>query len=569
MKKNRLITLLALTSCVAALSSCGKEDPVIKVKGLSNEVVVGSTIDLDSYVKVSGSSKSYKIYLYKDSESLVELSGHKLKVLAEGEITFLVYIGKVEVKVELNSYNQMRYDLMQNFKGYSHKYTMYGEKDTYLHRDGYAERSFYHLSDERYYREGIMSPNEGDASYRYVVDDHNNFEFDAKLVAKDEFVDYNGAFGVDFTKTKKGNLKVGGKNQEAYSLTASQLKVFAKNNLIAEDYTKFYASLPVDETGKYSASSTTYGEIPVSLGAVYFTMMKNGSKEVPTAVLFASISGSAVYLDALTFGNKSTDLVEDDVVVEKLDSEIEVGLPIVASFQNFFKNELAESKNFIIEYDTDWVNSSGAHTTFPSQYSSYWFAKLPVYNAKRVLSGDSIVTISGGEVTGGVVNHGVDTVWEFFKTNNGYSKRVNEDYLDVYNDEYNSTSLIGRETNWPSELLYLDSVKKNSEEDPTDVTATYKFNLDRYYDLMDAVFFTDDTVAKVITTFIKAGYTDYAEWFGEMGSLKYSPSSELVELTFGFALTNTLNYRVSFKIKPDTEHAYDAQIADFISGLFA
>jgi hypothetical protein len=566
MKKNGLITLLALTSCVAALSSCGKQDPTIKVSGLSNEVAVGSTIDLDSFVKVSGSSKSYKIYLYKDSASLVEVKGHKLTILDEGEITFLVYIDKVEVKVQLNSYYKMRLDLMQNFRGYTNKYTIQGDNDVYYHRDGYAERFFYHKSSGEYTREGYLLQNGSESAYRFSAASADNFVFD-RIVSKEDFGGFNGAFGVDFTKTKKSkSLTIDGKAVECYALKDAQIIQFAQNNLIADRYSKFNASLPVDEKGAYKADGTSYGEMQVSLGAVYFTYIEN----VPSAVLFASINGKGVYLDTLTFSNAKSALAEDEIVVEKLSQEIEVGLPETAEHQDFFKNGLAASKNLIAEFDCDWVNSSGAHTAFPAQYKSYWIAKLPVCHTTRVLNENSIVSIVGDEIVSGVVNHGENTVYEFFSKDDGYTKRINEDYLDVYDDEYTSTSLIGREENWPSELLYLDKVVRNGTDDPSDVTKVYGFNLDKHYDLLDAICFCDDNAAKMITVFLSQGENNYAEWFEE-SSFKYNVTKGSYEFSFVCPLTSdgSLNYRVLFSIQPDTENAYDDQIATVISGLFA
>ena len=145
MKNKRFMGLLALASCVTLLTGCnsnamfglgakwnqfvdwGKgllglkqeeqkksdEEPApeepsrpdvkIELMDLPEEARPGSVLDLDDYVTIYGTTEDFSIELSDSSKDLASVEGHKVTILAEGELSFTITVGGQSKEVSLST----------------------------------------------------------------------------------------------------------------------------------------------------------------------------------------------------------------------------------------------------------------------------------------------------------------------------------------------------------------------------------------------------------------------------------------------------------------------------------
>ena len=294
MKKKGLVRLFGLASCVALLAGCGtKVDPSIDVKSLPETFHLGDVIDLDKFFSVQGSNKSFDVYLYKASREIATLKDHKITIKGEGEIKFTVSYGDLEKTLKVHSIAQMREQLVNLFSAYSNEYIIYGTSlDTYIHNKEYAERQFAMYSQNGWYKYGYLAPSFTQGTYTFAVDLSGVVSVDAKVSASNAIDTYN-VFKLDLLEAERTSVSSSSGDIEVYQLTDKQIKTFAQSCLVST-YNKFPVSIPVDGSGKYSATSEEYAEVEATISKVLFTVVEEGDAVYPTAFLFAKY-GSATF----------------------------------------------------------------------------------------------------------------------------------------------------------------------------------------------------------------------------------------------------------------------------------
>lgn len=565
MKKNGLLRLLGIMSCVTLLASCGAkapENPELVVKAFPETFHVGEVLDLDSYVSVKGTSKSFDVYLYKASQEVASLSGHKITIKDEGEIKFKVSLGDYSQTIIVNSLTEMRDSLMKTFAGYTDNYVVIGNstEDIFIHRAEYAERlqSVTEGEQTTTYRSGFISPEDYDATYKFAIGPDFVPSYQAQIYAKADMSKYFGSFGVDFTKATRGTTSAGGQKFETYELPTAQFRNFVSNVLLST-YNDYSYCTTVDGDGKYDASSTTYGFASITLKKAQFTVLSQGSEKMPAALLYATLGGKETLVDILLFANGAdAEPFQDGIVEYFIAQGLQVGTPYPGLFKSIFTEEIPESKSYVAEFDYGWVNKAGEHVQAPDTEGTI-FDGVPDGKSTRVLTENAIVTIENGVIIEGVANNG-GNVYNIKYDGTSYSSEYEPDYSDVYEDRYHSLAFIGNDDTWKDDMLYPNT--KSS----TETNLVFNANLTRHYELIDSICSCEDNAAKIVPILYKFESRDIKGFFNF--SLSYDVTASKLSVTYQLQWDNTTYYKVAFSVQPDTEGQYDGMITDLLSEIF-
>ena len=553
MKKNGLLRLLGIMSCVTLLSSCAEkapENPKLVVKAFPESFHVGETVDLDSYVSVEGTSKSYEVYLYKASQEIAKLDGHKITLKDEGEIKFKVSLGDYSQTISVDSIAAMRDALMKTFASFTGDYMVAGElsEDFFLHKPEYAERL---QTKSPQLRSGYISPEDSDAVYKFKVDETYVPSYDPIIYEKSQMDKYYGTFGVDFKKATRGTTSYDSEKFETYELASSAFKNFVSNVLVS-DATAYSYYTTVDGEGKYDATSTTYGYVDIALKKAKFTVYEEAGESAPIAFLYGTVGGKETLVDILYFMQGETvEAMSDALLDYYMEQGLQVGTIYPAFFRNLFTQQIPASKAYVAEFKYGWVDGSGNPIEAPDLSGTIFQDGVPCGSSTRVLSDKAIVTIKDGEIVEGILQDG-NKVVSVIKEAGSYFHEVDPDYSDIYEDRYHSLAFIGTEETFKDDMLYLN--EKSSTED----VLVFNANLKRHYELFDSIASCEDDASPLVPLFYSLESRDIKKYF--TFSFKYTLSEAKLEVSYKLNWDTGVYYELGFSVQPDSAHAYDAQI---------
>ena len=565
MKKNGILRLLGMMSCVALLSSCGQnkaEDPKLVVKTLPETIHIGDVLDLDDFVKAEGTSKTFDVYLYKASREIASLSGHKITIKDEGEIKFKVSLGDYSQTISVNSLAEMRDYLASTFASYTGDYIVSGavSQDIFIHKPQYAERIRTVYEGETptsQLRDGYVSPEKSDAIYKFSVNASYEPSYADKIYAKSDMAKYYGSFGVNFSTATRGTTTVSGQKLETYQLKTMPFQDFVSNVLVS-NYKAYKYYTTVDGEGNYDATSTTKGYVDIALTGVKFTVIEDDGK-FPAALLFGKVGGKETMVDVLAFsnGNDATG-VSDGVIDYYLDQGLDVGTDYPEQLKTFFLEGIAERKSYVATFQYGWVDANGESIAAPDT-SGTIFDGVPNGKSTRVLSENAIVTIENDVIVEGVVQKD-GTVYDVKFDGTTHVPSANPDYADVYEDRYHSLSFIGNDETWADDMLYVN------EEKTTEENLVFGANLTRHYELIDSICSCEDNASKLIPILFKYESRDIKSFFNF--DLSVRNSDGFISISYQLTWERGVYYKVGLAIQEDTEHAYDGLITDLFSELF-
>ena len=572
MKKKGLIRLLGLASCVSLLAGCGtKVDPELVVKGIPDTFHLGDEINLDSFVSVKGSDKSFDVYLYKASREIATLKDHKIKIKGEGEIKFKVSFGDDSETIKVYSIAEMRERLVKMFGTYTDEYCIQGSTgDFYIHNSEYAERVFSRRSSQSYLRYGYLAPDFSDAMYQYQLD-QDVISVEPKISSKDSFSTYS-YFNVDLMQAERSI--VGEQNLEVYSLTDKQIKSFAQNCLVST-YNAFPVSIPVDDSGAYSNDSSTYAEVNSTITNVLFTLDEQDDSVVPVVVVYAKYQTKTFVADILYFTNSENEQLDDPSIRSIISSK---NIPMDASIKNYFstiiESRLPAEETFVAEFKYGWFNGSGERIDEPSDLEGTVFEGVPVGETTRVFKKDAIVNIENGEITTGLVQHTEDeikTVYHVKSGSAGHTKVEEPEFEDVYDDKYISLAYLVSDESFADDMAYISKTKDSGTPDDTsDDVFVVGTNLKRSYNFMDGICTCEDNLTSLCSLLYKylSQGRDFYSYFARTFSLDFNLAGE-INCSFSLQWDNGIFYKVSFKLYSDGSGTYDSLVSDLVSELFA
>lgn len=573
MKKKGFVRLFGLASCVALLAGCGaKDDPKLNVKALPETFHLGDVIDLDKFVSVDGSNKTFDVYLYKASREIATLKDHKITIKGEGQIKFKVSVGDMSQTLSVNSIAELREALIRVFSNYSNDYVINGTYfDSYIHNPEYAERLFARMSTGTYLRYGYIAPSFTTGTYEFEVDGANPMSVNPKLGATTEINTYN-VFNVDLMDAERTILSSSEGDTEVYSLSDKQIKKFAQSCLVST-YNAFPVSIPVDGEGKYSAASETYAEVNATINKVLFTLSQEGNEVVPMAAVYAKYGSATFLADVLQFSNAQDQKVDDPIIRSVLDSK---HIPMDTTYKDFLTylitDAYPQSGKMVVDFEFGWFDNSGNRIPEPDLDRTIFAGGVPNGSVTRVFTEDAIVDVVDNEIVGGIVQHTEDevkTVYDVIKLESSHDKEVDPDYEDVYENQYYSMSFITLSKNWPDDMIYVSKINENeTPDDPSDDVYTFAVNLDHHYEFFDAILTCQDELVDLIPIFINYADRDIRSFFDVVITYDYGNSSISASFTLK-GWDRGVNYKVSINIHLDESHQYDSLVTDLMSELFA
>lgn len=577
MKKNGLVRLLALTSCVAILAGCGKDDPKIYVKDLPETFHLGETIDLDKYVTVKGTSKSFEVYIYKASKDLVSVKGHKITVKEEGKIKFSVYIGDVEKIIEVSSIAEMREALLKTFAEFDGEYLANGmlTGDTFNHRKEYGVRTRADYKNMVYIKNGIVSGENSDAGYEFYSDASGYYYGEPKIMSKSSFESLNH-FTADIKNAKRGSVTLNTGETEVYTLTSSAIRNFTSSVMLTSPTAYTYST----QTGVVSEEDDTpvYDDVTTTISRVDFTVLEDGDDKEAVALIYGKVGTSTQLLDALTFTNKEEDLLDDAAgqYFAANPSDLVFKDSPVSSVNLLFTQVIPYFRSMVATFDYGWFDNTGARIDEPSDTPGTYFEGMPEGSVTRVLSQDAIVSIEDGKIVSGVIQDS-GVVYDVSLANVGgelkHEIEVNPDYEEVYEDKYNSLSFIGEEPSLFFDSFYVSGQPTNvgTEELPV-YQYTLLPNLKRHYDFLDGIFSCEDGAGKLVTFFYQYKDREFQKYFNlKILFTPYQTNSEgalHVEASLQWDDDGTQFYKIIFDLSYDSTHSYDSLISNLFTEVF-
>ena len=570
MKKNGLVRLLALTSCVAILAGCGgKDDPKIYVKDLPETFHLGEVIDLDKYVTVKGTSKSFEVYIYKASKDLVSVKGHKITVKEEGQIKFSVYIGDVEKIIEVSSITEMREALLKTFAEFDGEYIAYGLNtgDTFTHRKEYGVRTRVDYKNSVYIQNGYVSAEDADAGYAFQSDENGVYYGSAQIVSKASFESLNH-FTADIKGAKRDSVKLSTGDTEVYSLTSSAIKSFTSSVMLTAANAYTFSTQTGEEEG-----SPVYGDVTTTISRVDFTIMEDGGDKVPLALIYGKVNGSTQLLDALMFSNNSEELIDDAAgeYFAKNPSQLVFSDSPVSTIASLFTEAIPYYQSMIATFDYGWFNKEGERIDAPSDTPGTYFEGMPEGSITRVLSQDAIVSVSGDKIVSGVIQDS-GTVYDVnlvtVSEESHHEIEVNPDYEEVYEDRYNSLSFIGEEPSLLFDSFYVSKVENIGTEESPIAKYTLAPNLKRHYDFLDGIFSCEEGAAKLVSFFYQYKDREFQKYFDLKVTLIPSQAAFHVEASLTWDNRGTQFYKIIFDLSYDSAHSYDSLISNLFTEVF-
>ena len=580
MKKNGLVRLLALTSCVAILAGCGKEDPKIYVKDLPETFHLGETIDLDKYVTVKGTSKSFKVYVYKASEELVSVKDHKITLKEEGEITFSLYIGKVEQVVKVQSIAEMREALIKAFAGYDGEYLAFGMNtgDTFIHREEYGVRTRFDRKNLCDIRNGYVSGASSDAGYEFYSDAEGYYYGSPKIISKSSFESLNH-FNVDIKGAKRDSIKLSSGDTEVYTLTSSALKNFASSVMLT-DASKYTLSV---QTGTVSEEDPTpvYGDVTTSISRVDFTYLDVSGVKYPSALVYGKLNNQTQLIDALVFTNDPNNL-EDDAYGEYFANNpndlIFVDSPVY-NLTSLFTNDISASRQLIAEFNYGWFDKEGERIEEPDDVPGTYFEGLPVGSVTRVFSEDAIVDVVDEKIVSGSVQHTEDEVTTVYDVKlvseivegnevSHHDHEANPDYEELYDNPYASLAHIVDEKNMAFDSFYVSKTENIGTQEEPVTKYTLLPNLTRHYDFLDGIFTCEDGVAPLASFFFKYKDKQFQEYFNFSLTIVPSQLAVHMEASLMWDRQGNQNYKIIFDLHYDSTQKYAPLVSALFTELF-
>ena len=571
MKNNGLTRLLAVTSCVAILAGCGKEDPKFVVKDLPESFHLGEVIDLDNYITVEGSSKSFEVSLTDASKNLASVEGHKITVNEEGLVQFSVKIGDAEQSVSFAGIAEMRDALIKDFAGYVGEYIGFGmyTGDIFSHRKEYAVRIREDYKTESFVRNGIVSPEGSDAAYEFVTE-NGIYYANSKPGTRASFEKLN-VFTADIKGATRGKATFGSKEVEAYSLSSKSLKSFATSVMLTSP-TEYINSMQIGEEG----GEPVYGDVSTSISKVDFTMLESEGQKLPVAFVYGKINNKTTLIDAIAFTNDSKNFVDDPVAEYFVNDPSKFAFKdnVVGLLKSYFTQVLPYFGSFIAEYNYGWFDGKGNPIAVPSDVSGTYFEGLPVGSSKRVLSTDAIVTVVDEKIVSGVIQKTeaeVTTVYDVYKSGDNHIAIANPDYADVYENAYDSLAFIA-----DSESLAFDAFYTSKTENVgTSEAPIYKFtlspNFKRHYNFVDGICSCEDTISYLASFLYQYKEREFQKYFTLTFTMTLDSTNtycESVHFEYSLNWDTGKYYVLKFDCGYDSTHPYDSLISDLFTEVF-
>jgi hypothetical protein len=580
MKKNGLVRLLALLPCVATLAGCGKDDPKIYVKDLPETFHLGETIDLDKYVTVKGTSKSFKVYVYKASEELVSVKDHKITLKEEGEITFSIYIGKVEQVVTVQSIAEMREALIKAFAEYDGEYLAYGMNtgDTFNHREEYGVRTRFDYKNLCDIKNGYVSAASADAGYEFYSDAEGYYYGSPKIVSKSSFESLNH-FNADIKGAKRDSIKLSSGDTEVYTLTSSAMKNFTSSVMLT-DASKYTLSVQTGTVGEEDPTPV-YEDVTTSISRVDFTYLDVSGVKYPSALVYGKLNNKTQLIDALVFTNDPSNF-EDDAYGEYFANHpnhlIFKDSPVDSLF-SIFTTGISTSRQLVAEFNYGWFDKEGERIAEPDDVPGTYFEGLPVGSVTRVFSENAIVDVVDEKIVSGSVQHteslvttvyDVKLVSEIVEGNEvtHHKPTENPDYEEVYENPYASLAHIVDEKNMPFDSFFVSKTENiGTEQDPV-TKYTLSPNLTRHYDFLDGIFTCEDGLAPLASFFFKYKDKQLQEYFSFSLTIVPSQLAMHMEASLMWDRQGNQNYKIVLDLHEDSTQEYAPLISALFTELF-
>ena len=474
-------------------SGSSEVEPVsrIRLSNVPSTVIVGEEVDLENYVNVEGGPgpKVFEVTVPAVSAENVEVNGHKLTALKEGDFSVTIAAGELTAKFETTAMSALRAELKELLDATTGCYAAqeFEEEDDgsltlgdlSIHREDYYAGAKAMQHDTGWGPGGMLKATNG-KTYEYLMDDMNGTNLQVLPSVQSDFSHWT--FAVDIALDVTALTYVEGEEGEDgyFELGVDAIPLPSGWSGVLDNFLDLYG------VAIFDISIGTYVSYYQSAGGAYAPItfrkieLANGTETFAVGLNFAI--GERVYSITEGYLLVGEDVPEIQAVRDYIDGD---NAPAAIEFNEYSTkvNAMAQAKNYTVTIKNGWINRNlefvdyntgiegltGAYAyswedAFPDAIESrvvtadgfnYSFVQTQHYDGTTTLALEEPVVLDA-EV-GGAVNYN-NAVYQFKQVEGGYQTTTVTGATDIWEDlgRYVAAGLVPGEEFAVSDKQELD-----------------------------------------------------------------------------------------------------------------